>query len=487
MLRRHLLGYVPANIVPAAISFLSVYAFTRLLSPEAYGAYAVTLSLALMCQSVFFYWLQFGVVRFIARAKQDGRSAGFAAAVYQAFAASAVLASVVYGVASLVAEKPASLAHVVWVGLPLSVFRALTALNQSFHRGEMKVARYNVIECGQALLGFLLALLLVNVFDLGALGFLFGLLAAAIVFSLVDLPMVARALMASIDRDQLRALARFGLPLTGLFVVNFLLSTSDRLLIEYFLGSAAVGVYSVSYGIAERALTVVFVGVSLAAFPLAVSALEQRGAAAAREQLYRNGSATLGITIPACAGLVALNPIIVQVIIGEEFRAGAAAVMPGIALSTLLNNLQAHYLSHGFHLSGKPERLIYINGPAALLNVILNVLLLPRLGLIGAVYASLISYSVALVGCVWFGRKVFPFDFPWAPTCKILLATAAMFSGIRFVPLPATRLGLLAGLLLGAALYGLAALSLDIGGLRRLALGKMRGKRAPSDKSGRAV
>src|SRR5262245_12400039 len=97
MLFRHILGYGPANLVPAVISFGSIYVFTRLVSPGAYGDYALVGGVALLCQAVVFYWLQVGTMRFVAAAAKDGNLGALSATVYRGYLALALLFAAAYG------------------------------------------------------------------------------------------------------------------------------------------------------------------------------------------------------------------------------------------------------------------------------------------------------------------------------------------------------------------------------------------------------
>src|SRR5215471_17807166 len=468
------MGYGPANIVPAVMSFLSIYVFTRLISPEAYGAYALAISVSLLCQAVFFYWLQVGATRFVARAAEDKDLFAFTATIYRAFVASSIALTLVYVPVMVLLPHPSAVVRAaLWLGLPLVLARSLTAVSQSFNRGALRVRRYNLIECGQSLLGFGFGLIFVMAFHLEGHGILLGLGAGAAAMAAVSLageaPLRrARSAAAKPAPGRIARLLAFGLPLTIYNAMNFVLSTSDRLLVDHFLGSAAVGVYSVSYNVMDRALTSVFLAVSLAAFPLAVSKLEREGPEAARQQLSRNATALMALAIPACAGLIALNRPLAAILIGERFRSEALQIMPIIALASLLAGFQIHFFDHAFSLGKRTHLLVWSVGPAAVLNVVLNVVLLPRIGLRGAVYATLASYAASLVGSIVVGRRSFAIDFPLRPLLKIGLCTLLMVGVVRLARLPPTALGLAASIALGAASYAAAAVAANIGGVRTL-------------------
>lgn len=467
MLVRHILGYLPANLVPVLTALATIYVFTRILDPADYGAYALTVSIATMCQAVFFYWLQCGAIRFYPVAVREGFLPRLHATVYRGYGLCILLLAALYAAVMAVLPLDPRLAAALWLGLPLVVVKALVSITQAFHRGALRVARFGIAECGQAVLGLLFALLLVRGLGLGGAGILLGLIGGAAVVALADLPMILRMIAkGAVEQAQLRRLLAFGLPLTASFAFNFILAASDRMLVEYFLGSHAVGIYAVAYGIADRAISSVFLAVSLAAFPLAIRALEQEGAEAARRQMHANGEMLLAVAVPSCAGLVAVADPLAGVMIGADYCGQAAEILPWIAVASLMAGLQVHYFDHAFHLGRRTGMFLLTVGPAAALNVALNLLLLPRLGLIGAVYATVASYLLAVAASAWLGRRVFPFPFPFRPLLRVVAATAAMVAVLTGGSFPAGPLGLAAMIGAGIASYGLAALLLDVAGLR---------------------
>ena len=61
---RQIIGYIPSNVVPAVISILMVFAYTRLLSPGAFGVYSYMFSAVLVLQTSLFHALPIAVMRF---------------------------------------------------------------------------------------------------------------------------------------------------------------------------------------------------------------------------------------------------------------------------------------------------------------------------------------------------------------------------------------------------------------------------------------
>lgn len=462
MLGRQVLGFLPAHVVPAVASFAGVYIFTRVATPAEYGLFALVMSVAQMCQSVLFYWIQVGATRHVDAARLAGRLPELRSAVYRSHAATFALFAAAFSIALLVLPLESRLRDALWFALAIVGLRSLVAVNQAFARGELRTARFNLVECVQALaqLGFGLLLLQLTAARAGAL--LVGTVAASLLVLTIDVRAIGSALRRPTPRSEVVALLRFGLPLSVSFALNYVLATSDRLLVEYFLGSGAVGVYSVAYSLMDRAVSSIFIAVGLAAFPLAIRAYERDGPAGASRQLRENGRLLLALAVPTCLLLMCLNRQLAAVMVGEAFRAEASEIMPWVALAALLAGFQIHFFDHAFHLSRRTTLFLWTTGPAALLNIGLNVWLLPRLGLMGAVWATLASYAVSLVASIAVGARVLkvPLDLP--ELARVLLASAVMVAAVRFADVPGTVAGLAAASGVAVLVFGAMAWALDI-------------------------
>ena len=462
LLFRHILGYAPSNFVPAIVSFAGIYVFTRLLPPEQYGVYALVFNIAFMLQAVLSFWLRNGSTRFYDRSAKDGTLPSLISTTYVGYAISAVIFGLIYAIVLLAIPVSSHLQTALWIGLPFIILKGLITVTNGIHRGGNRIRRYNLLECGQSVLGLLCGMALVYFFGMREQGILFGLVCGSLIAVLFDAPFIIEKLKTRINRNQLKTMFLFGAPLTAGVILNMVMSTSDRILVEYFLGSGAVGIYAVSYGIMNQPMTLVFFAVAMPGLPLAIRALELHGKKAAQEQMNRNGMALLALAIPACAGLIAVREHLAYVLIGEAYRVAALQIMPWIAVSAALAGLQVHYFDHAFTLGKRPTLLIKSIGIAALVDIGLNILLLPRIGIMGAAYATLISYVVAIAGSIYFGWNVFRVPFPHNHAFKTLISIVPMCILLTVVRFPLTMLGLLTMVISGALCYGVTALALNV-------------------------
>jgi len=473
MLTKHILGYLPSLLVPALTAFAAIFCYTRLLTPEQYGHYALAINAMTLLTAVFFNWLQISISRLMPQAVREGAPDQLRVTVYVTFIAISLLltATCFLGVDRML---QGDFKAVVWPSLLLVFARAFLNINQAIHRSRLDIFRYNLIECGQAVIGIVCGLTLAWGFGLGAWGAIVGTLLGMMCMALMDARRWLTAPYREFGAATLKEILLFGWPLMLSFGLSSIVSNSDRFLIEYYWGAEQVGIYAAGYTLMDRIIAIIFVMISTPSFPITVHKFEQEGFEAAREQTYRNGVAALMLALPACAGLMLTNRQLAHAFIGPAFRDGALAVMPWIALSGLMNGLASHYFSHAFHLGKKTHLIIVITAPTALFNLTLNIFLIPRYGYIGAAWAALGSYALFLALSIIIGRRAFPIKFPFKPALQIALAVALMAMVLSVLPFPLSFAGLIAMVAVGGITYAGGIYLFDVSDSRARLKGIMR-------------
>ena len=71
MFLKGLMGYLPANLLQGLVGFLTLTIFTRILSPEDYGRYALALGVTNLTYTVCFCWIEAAMARFYPVEKKD--------------------------------------------------------------------------------------------------------------------------------------------------------------------------------------------------------------------------------------------------------------------------------------------------------------------------------------------------------------------------------------------------------------------------------
>ncbi len=472
MLWRHLFGYLPVNIAQAVAGFGGIFLLTRLMSPQDYGRYGLILAAMTFFHSFVFTWLEAALARFYARAEADNTLNDTLSSAYGALAVLAGASFILGAVALIFLPIPTDFKALAGYAFAAVMLRAALNLTMVARKAAREVGRYSLIEFFHISAGFGLGVILVAATDLRAAGPIIGMVVAAGMALLFDLPrLLKRAKGGKASLAQIRGFALYGVPISLSLVLEYALSSGDRFLIAGFLGTASVGVYTAGYGLANRTLDVIFVWAGMAAAPLTIAALEHGSMDEARAMARKAFGFMALLTFPAATGLALVAVPLASVMTGPAFREEAASIIPWISLAGLMNGVMTYYLHEAFTLSKRTGMMAVVMAVPALLNIVLNIILLPKMGLQGAVIATVIAYFVGMVASAIVGLRYFPLPLPWLAAGKTLLACAIMAAGVMLVPMPQNwaALALLftkAGL--GAAFYAAAALALDLAGCQRL-------------------
>lgn len=455
MLLRHSILYLPAQTIGPVCQFLAVVAWTHFLAPAELGHYNLAVSL----QELFFYslfsWWSFYTLRSIGhwsspddrkRYEETESSVILGLTVIETILAPILLLYFVDGGATV-----AFIATFLLFALTRSVLLYLAERTRAAHQ----IKAYTVIQVIPPVLGLLLGFAMVYAWGGDAIWPLAGFAIAqlvALVAALAYVPALRSRLIP--DREVLKAALTYGMPLMLGGLVYWVSTHANRFIVDHFLDRASVGLFSVATGLAERSITVVVALVAPAIFPLAVAAMENEGAPAAMQRLKGGATLNFMLLIPAVAGAATLARPIATLFLGADYGETAAEILPLAALSAGLAvwtiPAQAFMLHHRSDLSTAFAAL------DAILGVLLSFILVPRIGIMGAVIARVAASSFALVCAVVVAKRQYGLLLPVREVLLFLLSAGIMAGVLRFCPVPASVVALLAMILLGALVYALS-------------------------------
>jgi len=173
-------------------------------------------------------------------------------------------------------------------------------------------------------------------------------------------------------------------------VIQFLNYRVDMLIISAFLGTAAVGFYSVAVNFAE-VLWYVPTSIGTVLFPHVANTDN----ASANVTTARISRQTFLFMAVASLAVAAIAPWIVPLLFGPEFTPAVQALwylLPGVLVFSIAKIIGNDFAGRGYVLTNG-----IVSASALVLNVTLNLLLVRKLGLVGASLSSSISYAFATV------------------------------------------------------------------------------------------
>lgn len=462
MLLRHSALYLLGRLLPGVVSLLTLALYTRLLTAGEYGRYALVIAAVGIVNAICFQWLNLSLGRFLQA--HDNSPSELLCTALTGFSVLVVTTGVL-GCAAAWLWPDKTMRWLIILAVGIVWAQAWYDLNLRIVNARLAPVRYGLITSIKALLAVCVGVAFFYLGE-GVAGILLGLMAALLLSTLFGWRHWHGLSMRGFNPRLLRTFIVYGAPLTLTFMLSMVLDSSDRFLLGWYMNAKAVGAYAAAYVLTQQSLGLLMGAVHLAAFPLAVHALEEKGAVEARIQLRQNFLMLLLLSVPATVGLVMLANNIAAVVLGHGFRAQAGEIIIIVALATFIGGVQSYYFSYSFQLARKMNGLVWTLFWAALANVGLNLWWIPRYGVLGAAFATLAAYIVGLLVSWHLGRRVFVL--PAFPKDVYKVGLAAVGMAVSLLPTENWRgpIALLKQVSLGCVVYALLLLLGDVGQFR---------------------
>ncbi|MGE0595276.1 MAG: lipopolysaccharide biosynthesis protein [Hyphomonadaceae bacterium] len=461
-----LTGAAPLQIAQGLIGLGAIAAFTRLLTPEEFGLYALALSLSMLAHTVAFTWAEAAAYRFYARAAAEGRLTQHFALLRRLCAGTAAVFMLAAGCALLFAQDP-RVASIIAFAAPSAVLRFYVRIGRESERAAQMPLRMAAMETLYVALGLAAGVGFLLTFDLGAAAPFAGLaLAGALVWLLGSRPPANMA--APEPSGSARAYADYGAPLAAALAVDLGVQALTRMVLADAAGLSSLGAYAAAFGLA-RPLDMIFLWAAAALTPAIMAAYEQQGAEAARTAARRAFELLAAIACPAALGLAMIGAPLSRLLVGEALATDAAVLLPWLAASALASGFGLYYWSEAFQLARRTGlRALVMLAPGAV-QLMLTLLLAPRMGASGAAIAACAAACVGALMLALVGRHLIALPLPAASLARIALACAPMAGVLLLAPTPQSPLQLCFIILCAGSAYAFSAFLLNIAGVRAVA------------------
>lgn len=430
---RQSLVYGIGSLSNSALSFILIPLYTRQLTAAEYGVLSLLQTMSSLLSAMMGLGISYALFRsyFDQQAPERcHRVAGTAFVI--ATVVPGVLLALVGGLAPQISElllgAPAYEQLVVLLLLTL-FFELGLAIPMTLFRAREQPQWFAAISVGKLALNLVANICLVAGFGLGVAGVVYGGLFSAAAAYLTALILMRPDVRPSFEWALARQMLAFSLPLVPFQLASWVLTLSDRYFLRYFDQLSTVGIYSLGYrfGLLMNILVVQPFLMAWRPFLFSVSRRDDARRIYALVFTYFAGGAAF-----VWLGLSLLSVDVIRLVSGPEFQA-AAAVVPWVAVAYMAYGW-FYALDAGVLILGKTHIHSCIGVIAALINLALNVLLIPRYGAHGAAWATALSYGLMPVAMWLSARRIYPVNYETTRLLKIAATTALLYLAGRLAP-----------------------------------------------------
>jgi len=223
----------------------------------------------------------------------------------------------------------------------------------------------------------------------------------------------------------LKKLFRYSLPLLPGAISIFIYNFTDRICIKEMLELDDLGVYSVGNKIASI-FTFTTIGISSAISPLIYRHYKEKQTPEKIALLFRVFSSLSFIVLCFLAFFAAL---IIEIMTSSDYSA-AIPVVPFLLFAIYLNSLT--FFFPGLSIAKKTGKISFIATSAGVFNLILNLILIPRYGIVAAAVVTCLSFGLNFILLYYYAQKEYYISVSLVPIFLISFIFFAFLTSVHF-------------------------------------------------------
>lgn len=366
-----------------------------------------------------------GVLRFSLEKSNDGRMV-FSTAINITLVSSAVFVLFVPLIGLIPMLK--GYQWLIYIYVVLGIFKDICSL---YVKAKVSVVLFTLDGIFTTVITVLCNLVLLGVFHFGVTGYVFSIIlgnVASLIFTHITGRLYAVYHPLRTDRTLRNSMLRYCIPLIPTTIMWWIISGSDSFMVSSIIGEDANGIYQFAYKFPN--LIILVLAVFMQAWRM--SAITERNSRTV-SNFYSNIFDMLQTLMFLAAGgiMLILHPIIMPLFAGEGFDS-AYFYVPLLLGATIFQSFDS-FLSTIYEAAQKTTHSLISSVVGAVTNIVLNLILIPLMGVSGAAIATLSSYLVVFIYRIVDTRKYLYMTLYWAKINTNLVLLCVMGWSVMFL------------------------------------------------------
>lgn len=419
--------YSLGNILPKLVGFILLPLFTDKLSTYEFGVLALLQATSQILIGVFGFNIHTAMLRWLAIKSEANyqKSIVFTASI------STLIISLIMCAAMI--PFSSSISVLLFGHERFKIFIALLVISSSL--GILNNIPLNILRYHEKAAKYILAsvvkfvfILFFNfyfllTFNLGINGILIAEIIGGFILIIQTLSYTLKKLNLSFNYKASKEMFAYGFPLIFSTASTLFLSLSDRYILAHFINESSVGIYSLGSKIAGFINVFIIQSFQLGFLPIAFKKLGDDNAKRFFTKVFTYFNLVL---IFSALSLSLFSKEIVTTFASNNEYWDAYKVIPLLSFAYIFKGSQ-YIISLGFHYTQKTDYNAYIVLFAAIINVLLNIILIPLISMIGAAWAFFISNLFLLGITNFYSQKLFPVKYEFSKLFKMFCLSIAIY------------------------------------------------------------
>ncbi|MCL2040044.1 MAG: polysaccharide biosynthesis C-terminal domain-containing protein [Bacteroidetes bacterium] len=435
------LTYGVFNMLGRFFTFLLTPLYSNYLTPAENGVMTYMLSLIVLVQIIYCFGMSAGFFRFFKHNEYSTiyDSSTYSKKIFSLYCFTVLTISSISTILLIIFSVPISnsligaefpnAVYIFQIIIFIPFLDQINVISLDKLRIEHKVKKFIIVRLLNIALSFVITLYFLTSTELGILGPFLSNLIANIVLFLYLLPTIIKNINFHIDFKLFKEMLVFSLPTLPSSFSAIALQVADRPIMKLFVSNSEIGLYQINAKLAVPML--IFVTMfSYAWTPFYISHFKDSDAKPLFSRILTYYTFVSSIIV-LC--IVFFMDYLVRIPLwdGKTFIHSdywSALFIPGIiAIGYLINGISINFAAV-FHIEKKTKYLPFAMGTGAIISIILNFILLPIIGILGAAISLLVGYTIELVIMKALQSKVnYKINYEWKRIFIVVISSVIIY------------------------------------------------------------
>lgn len=430
--------YTAGSVFNRFLPFLLLPVYTFYFKPEVFGTFSLIYSFWFIIVVFYLYGMETSFQKLFIEAQTiEEKKKIFSSALFMLLATSLIFSAVIYFLADFIAVKvTGSIENAYLIKLLAAViiadvfYRFPMILINSIQKSKL----YTAINAIGVIVNVAVNIVLIIYLEYGIEAIFYSYMVSYLVVFIISFAYSARYFGFVFSSGYAKGLFSTGLMFLvyGLFLVS--IDLMDRFIIEYFKGSAQVGIYSACYRIGV-VMNLVITGFKVAWTPFFLNMKQQENNKEIFSRVFTYfcyGGLIAFLAFSLLADDIVKINIAGYTLLDKAYWSGLE-IVPYILLAYLFSGLYLNLTVASF-FQNKIKYLVISSGIGAVSNLILNLILIPQYSIIGAAAATAVSYLIIFLCLYYFSQKLYKINYEWGTISKAAVLALLLYLANIYIP-----------------------------------------------------
>lgn len=385
-----MIKYFPSKLCGMFGNMITVPIYTSLFSQEQYGLYTISIAMLSFLCIIFSDWVGLSGLRFFRHHQLVDDLPKYLTTLVAILSINMVL---MFGISFIFKDNLYSFFHVPFKYflsvLVLIIPVAIRALLSQLLRAQLKPISYTITTILNQFATIFLTVFFAKFFHLGAASILLGM---GVSISLIDILLLYQSEILKVFKFQkiewkfILPIMKYGIPIAATSLSAWIITQSNKFIMNGISGFSKAALVGAGYGLTLPILMTLFAMITVAAIPRIINLYE--GKMDVRPIITRFLGYYILVALPVVTIISCYSADYTHLFIQNAKMYEASTLVPYFSFGVFFLAM-TDYTTLQYHLANKTHIEFIIKLISGIIGVVLNIVLIPKMGLVGAGLATL--------------------------------------------------------------------------------------------------